>query len=332
MLLAVSYHYIATERRSDARAIFPTATVDFAAQLDQLGRSFEFVARDDVLGAIEGGSALPRQACLVTFDDGLREQVELALPVLNARGIPAVFFVCGAPLAERRVLYAHKVHLLREAMNDEDLLNAVEDELLQVGAELSPLSTIDPSGMYPYDSREAASLKYLLNIVLGPSRPEPIDAVFASCFSEREVCDELYLSAEQIAELENKGALGAHGYSHRPLAALETDAIKDDLERCATVLCDLTGARPRALSYPYGTAAAVTHAVAREAVACGFAFGLTMERAVNRSLNEPLLLARVDAQDAPGGRNPLLMFDGDAVLVREPLTAGRARYLDEAAA
>ena len=78
-----------------------------------------------------------------------------------------------------------------------------------------------------------------------------------------------------------------------------------DLEASARTLEEITGSRPRMLSYPHGSRDAVTHAVAKAAESAGFRAGFTMERAVNATLDQPLLLARIDANDAAGGSRPL---------------------------
>jgi peptidoglycan/xylan/chitin deacetylase (PgdA/CDA1 family) len=46
-----------------------------------------------VLGHYLRGEALPEGAVLITFDDGYRDNLENALPVLNRHGYPAVLFV-----------------------------------------------------------------------------------------------------------------------------------------------------------------------------------------------------------------------------------------------
>ena len=60
-------------------------------------------------------------------------------------------------------------------------------------------------------------------------------------------------------------------------------------------------------------------ATARRLAAAGYRVAFTMERALNRSLDEPLLLGRLDANDAPGGKRPL-----------EEIPPARTRYFQEA--
>ena len=158
MLLAVGYHYVAEREPAEPRAIFPVTTAALAAQVELLGQSFELVSRDDLMAAAAGERELPERACVLTFDDGLRCQVELALPVLERVGAPAIFFVPGLPLAERRVLDVHKLHALRERLPDAEL-RARLPELPEVTAE-------EAQAHYRYDFPEAAELKFLLNIRL----------------------------------------------------------------------------------------------------------------------------------------------------------------------
>jgi peptidoglycan/xylan/chitin deacetylase (PgdA/CDA1 family) len=280
MLLVVTYHYLAEEAPAAPRAIFPATPALLERQVEELGRSYELVSRDDLLRALDGEAELPPRGALVTFDDGLRCQVELALPVLDRLGAPGLFFVPGLPLSEGRVLDVHKVHRLREAMADEEILAAL-------GAEAPPV----PPGRHVYDDPLAAGVKELL----ATRASDELDELLVHAGAE--VHPDLYMTAEDVADLERRGMLGAHGYSH--------DA-RDDFARGADVLEALTGARPHTMSYPYGRPAPGAE---------GFAAAFTTERKVNKTLGEPLLLGRFDTNDLPGGRSPLRQISESDLLV-----------------
>ena len=51
------------------------------------------VALDDVLAHYVEGVPLPARAVLITFDDGYRDNLENAVPILSQHGYPAVLFV-----------------------------------------------------------------------------------------------------------------------------------------------------------------------------------------------------------------------------------------------
>ncbi|MDX6507200.1 MAG: hypothetical protein QOG06_1844 [Gaiellaceae bacterium] len=301
MLLAVGYHYVAEREPAQPRAIFPVTTAALATQVEVLARSFELVSRDQLEAAAAGEGELPEQACVLTFDDGLRCQFELALPVLERLGAPAVFFVPGLPLAERRVLEVHKLHALRERVPDDELRARLPDELPVVSQD-------EARGHYRYDTPEAAELKYLLNIRLpAATRRKLVDSLFAAEFGdERSIADQLYAEPAQVARLERAHrAVGAHSYSHQPLATLSDAELDADLGRVSRLLAEVTGSRPRAFSYPFGTPETVDARTVTRVGAAGYRVAFTMRRELNRSLDEPLLLARLDANDAPGGRAPL---------------------------
>lgn len=295
MLLAVGYHYVAEREPEQPRAIFPVTTARLAAQVEALARRYELVTRDQLLAAVAGESELPERACVLTFDDGLRCQVELALPVLERLGAPAIFFIPGRPLAERRMLEVHKLHALRERLADEELR-------ARLPADLPEVSAAEAQAHYRYDTPEAAELKFLLNIRLrAAQRRELVDSLFAAEFAdEQAVAGELYADAEQVAGLERAhGAVGAHSYAHQPLATLAPAELRDDLARVTEVLRDLTNTAPRAFSYPYGTPETVGAQTAAQVGAAGYRVAFTMRRDVNESLDDPLLLARLDTNDVP---------------------------------
>jgi peptidoglycan/xylan/chitin deacetylase (PgdA/CDA1 family) len=295
MLLAVGYHYVAERAPDEPRAIFPVTTDALAAQVELLSREYELVSRDELLAAVTGDADLPARACVLTFDDGLRCQYELALPVLERLRAPAIFFVPGRPLAEQRVLEVHKLHALRERLADEELRARLPDGLPEVSAE-------EAQTHYRYDTPEAAALKFLLNIRLPAGRRrELVDSLFATEFpDETAFADELYMDGDQVAELEREHrAVGSHSYAHEPLATLSNGELEGDLERVTQLLEEITGSRPRAFSYPYGTRETVDPRVAAEVGAAGYHIAFTMRREVNKSLTEPLLLGRLDTNDVP---------------------------------
>ena len=87
---------------------------DQMAELGELG--YTVVDLDAVLGHYVGGQPLPTGAVLITFDDGYRDNLENAAPVLKKYGYPAVQFVPIAyvgdaqPLPHEKHLSAHGVH------------------------------------------------------------------------------------------------------------------------------------------------------------------------------------------------------------------------------
>lgn len=283
--------------------------VEMASQLRRLGTVAEFVSLRDVRDAALGRRRLPPRALLVTFDDGLREQFDYALPVLDALGIPAGFFVNSAPTASGQVLPVHKIHISQSRVSPSDFAALVEGILVSLDLPCNAAgSDGTASAVYRYDQPDIARLKYLLNFAL---RHEERQQVVARCFaevvdeSEATVSQSLYMGVEQIRALGALGYLGTHGHEHVPLAALPPGAAREDMRQSVEMLEEWAGCRPYAIAYPYGTEESCSVEVGAMACALGLDLGFTAEPAGNPDLTRRFQLARFDCNDLPGGRHPL---------------------------
>jgi peptidoglycan/xylan/chitin deacetylase (PgdA/CDA1 family) len=68
----------------------------FAEQMDMLAHAFDVASLADVLDALDRPERLPRRAVLITVDDGYRDFMTNAWPVLRAKGLPVTLFVATA--------------------------------------------------------------------------------------------------------------------------------------------------------------------------------------------------------------------------------------------
>ena len=306
MLLAVNFHYIGDEKYPFG-GIYPVAIDAFRKQLAELGRYFKFVSLEDVHRALKGEQALPEKGCLITFDDGLRCQYELALPILRELDIPAGFFINGLPVFENKVCTVHKIHKLRSLMSQADFYELVDKALLslyrQSILEFLGAKAEEASKKYRYDDVQSAQIKYLLNSILTETQKnEIVGKLFEKHFSEDKFCKDFYLSLTQIKDLSKRGWLGIHTYSHRPLSILTEHELNIEIGDFKIRLEKELGKNVFAISYPYGSTLDINQKVLNVCENIGLSFGLTMERAFNEDLKNPLVLARVDTNDAPGGK------------------------------
>jgi peptidoglycan/xylan/chitin deacetylase (PgdA/CDA1 family) len=314
-LLAVNFHYIEEEGLHPYPAIYPTPPQRLSAQLETIGRHFRFVSGEDLLQAVDGRGRLPENACAITFDDGLRSQYENALPVLSKLGVPAIFFVCAQPIAEKKALSVHKIHFVRAHVSPRQMIEALGSKLDR--------STLDSArNAYRYEADDDSSLiKFHLNFRMNrEERDAFIDRLFAEhAGDEAAWCEKTYMSEAQVKRLGEIKALGSHCYSHAPLKTLSDEQMIEEIRKNQIELQRIcSGTETLLLSYPNGGADAVSTRESAAAASLGLKAAFTMERAVNASLADPLLLARLDTNDAPGGKKPLMQ------------TPSRTRYLNEA--
>lgn len=330
MLLAVNYHYIGDERFCYP-GIHPLSPIVFKEQVETLGRFFEFIDAGELLRAVRGGGDLPRKACMLTFDDGLREQYTRAVPILERLRVPALFFVPGQPYGEGRPLTVHRIHWLRSQMEPAEFHNCItvvcRDTGLSDRLEAAKGST---HGRYFWDDIETRNTKYLLNVLLSDEeRALVVDALRERLgLDGEEYFENLYMTREQVKELSEHFSVGTHGYSHNALARLSKRKIEKDIRQSLSVLSEF-GCAPEIISYPYGYEGAVSPIVFQVAKACGLRAGFTTERSFNMTLADPLALARVDTNDAPGGKQPLIIPNEDGFDLKGVMSRGRSRYHQE---
>lgn len=97
-LTVLAYHRIADPDAPGFEGFRPnvSATPDaFAKQMDFVSDWFDVIPMERLLSWLEGGEPLPPRAALITFDDGYRDNLEAAHPVLKERGLPWTLFVAS---------------------------------------------------------------------------------------------------------------------------------------------------------------------------------------------------------------------------------------------
>jgi peptidoglycan/xylan/chitin deacetylase (PgdA/CDA1 family) len=91
--VVLGYHGVADSRRRDDLSLLLLAPDRFRAQLELLGEAgFRFVTLVELARLADGGAPPPGLAA-VTFDDGMRNNHEIALPILQEHGIRATVYV-----------------------------------------------------------------------------------------------------------------------------------------------------------------------------------------------------------------------------------------------
>lgn len=292
-LLAVNYHYYRTIQTGSG--IYPITPGQFDAQITHLAREWSIASEARMLEALQGGTPGDDVLCLITFDDGLKEQMP-AVRWLIDRGYSAVCYVPTAPLVDRRVLAVHKLHIIRSLRSDTEL---GADLMRLFGATFSGLNVTHAVEQYPLDDADAQQVKYFLNFVLRPEESRVwIDRLFEQVAgNDAAAVAALYMDEADLCFLAKHGMLGTHAHTHVPLAGLDTAMVRDEIEKSLDILESVSGARMRGVSYPYGGPTAANGVVGRIAADCGLSYGLSMQSGINGDQEDRMLLKRIDTRN-----------------------------------
>lgn len=305
MIIAVNYHYIRASFDAPYPSIFGVTPDAFIGQIDVLSRHGEFLGQEDIIEILDGDRPMPGLGWVITFDDGLREQYEIAWPILRQKGVPAIFYVNTKPVGECFITTTHKIHILRAYTSPEKVLAMLRDALAQEGMPFSLPSGDKAKSAYRYDTEQDAMLKYFLNHMLSEEQQGLIvGKIFHDLgFDDQGRRNPLYMDRDRVCELADAGCLGCHGHAHRPLGLLAEHEARSDVEQSMDQLQAWTGRVARSFSYPFGFKQACSVSVAEHARRKGARFAFTMERAGNRVIDAPMFMARFSSSDLfPSGK------------------------------
>lgn len=94
--VALCYHSVYHETVTNLDyipAAISHSSVQFREQMEYIARYCNPISIDEMLQCTENGAPLPRRSVIVTFDDGYVNNLDIAVPILNATGVPGVFYV-----------------------------------------------------------------------------------------------------------------------------------------------------------------------------------------------------------------------------------------------
>jgi len=243
-------------------------------------REMAFVARTfDVVSFrnLEEGMEALRRPLIVTFDDGYRDNHDVALPILRRHGVKATFFVTTGYIGAETLPWWDETALRLRAAGPRDW--AWEREGWPRGAPefLAWAKTLP-------DARRRAVLDEIRH-QLGPL---PAGAGRGVMMAWDEVRD---LAA-------NGMEIGSHTVSH-PVLANVRDAVElqRELTESRGRIERETGREAVALSYPVGRSSTATETVVRAARQAGYRHACLYEHGVNpRRGFDPFRLRRIKAE------------------------------------
>lgn len=260
----VMYHYVRDLEQSRYPNIKGLTTGKFIRQLDFLEKNFTIVRMEECIECIKGeGKGFPKNAALLTFDDGYKEHFTDVFPILDERGLQGSFFPPVQSTMSNRVLDVNKIHfILASSDKPKKLLEVLRSEIKNVQ---SRYGLDDPevyfekieSQEHPYDPPEVVIFKRVLQRELPPGARQYIVSVLFDKFvdvRENVFSNELYMNESQLKTMMRHGMfVGGHGYSHKWLNAIDEDEQIEELQKTEDFL-DFLGVDEdqKVMCYPYG--------------------------------------------------------------------------------
>lgn len=206
----------------------------FETQITWLAAAFRILSLPEAVARLAAGTLPPRALCL-TFDDGYRNNLECALPVLRKYDLPATVFVNTA--------------YLDGGMLWNDLV--IEAVRAWPGATLD--LSVQGAGTFSLEGERAA----VVDRVLGALKylPHAERARLAADLHRKSGSrvNDLMLSAAAVRAMHDAGiTIGAHTHSHPILARLDATAAREEIALNQRLLAGICGAPITCFAYPNG--------------------------------------------------------------------------------
>ncbi len=209
----------------------------FDMHMRALRTHFNCLPLGEAVARLRDGTLPPRAAC-VTFDDGYRDNVEVALPILRRHEVPAVFFIATGFLDGGRMFNDTVIESIRGAtVNQLDLSD--------LGA-----GTLSLDGL--------AQRRAAISACLNAAKYRGFDARrdFVSELARRsgaQLPDDLMMDSPQVNVLVNDGMeIGAHTVNHPILLKIVDEQARREISDSKRQLEILTGRPVTLFAYPNG--------------------------------------------------------------------------------
>ena len=260
---------------------------------EELSEVIEFIGTHRVLSApdwlerFERGTLHPDHVCL-SFDDNLRCQFDIAVPVLRTYNVKAFFFIYSNVLeGEQDRLEIYRDFRTRHFPKVEDFyttfLNKVHhsEYALRVERGLRNFNPTSYLAECPFYSDSDRTFRYIRDCLLGA---EPYHSLMATLMAATPTTgrQDLWMDKERLFELHRDGhILGLHSHSHPTrIEKLDRQGQLAEFGRNQAVLAKICGVSPTTASYPCNSYNQETLSVMRS-------LGVRLAFRANMELNNP---------------------------------------------
>ena len=260
----------------------PTAR-SFDTTLGWLQTQFQLLPLDEAVRRIAEGT-LPPAAAAISFDDGYRDNHEVAAPLLRRRGIPATFFIASRFL-DGGLMWNDGVA--------EAVRHTTQPELKVPDWGLPAL----PLGSWPERSQAVGTVLQKLKYLPPAERDLAVRAVQAACRTVPPT--NLMMSSEQVRDLHRQGfGIGGHTCHHPILTALPDAAAEREISQGRADLQACVDSDIPLFAYPNGRLGKdYDHRHREMARRAGFTAAFTTEPGVCHHGSDPWAMPRFTPWD-----------------------------------
>lgn len=223
----------------------------FRAQMKLLARLRTVISMSDLVARLEAGAAPPAHpAVVVTFDDGYRDFLAVAAPILAEFGLPATLYLVTGYVSRGEPQWIDRLYAAA-TRRTRDSATVLGERMDFRRGPASPAYRDASRKLLTASPAERAAMLDDLEGQLAPSAATP----------------RLTLTWDDVREVRRRYPLveiGAHTVEHRDVSSCPLDVARSEVRRSAGDIERELGIRPAHFSFPYGRSTPETRALVRE--------------------------------------------------------------------
>lgn len=281
-LIALSYHRIGSAATDPYYSPMFSATRDeFASEVGYLRDHFRILGPGDLSSLAQADYLPDEPTAVITFDDGYRDNVELALPILRDLDVPAAFFITTDFIEHHRLPWWDQVALVLRRSSVRHLVLDIP-EPLSIDLQDNALSSIINAYLHCDPDGEARNLAHL-------SERAEVD------LDPQDLGRSLFMNWDDVRSLDAAGMIiGSHSVAHRNFARRSEGAQAASLAESRQILERELSHEIRTFAYPYGGPGDFTPATERLAQEAGYRVAFSLRNCVERpGIHSPLNIPRL---------------------------------------
>lgn len=266
------YHRVA--RLETDPQLLAVSPGNFEAQVKHLSENYNVISLRQLVDGLSRRE-VPPGSVAITFDDGYRDNLYQAKPILEKYRVPAVVFITGDRIGSTREYWWDELE--RIFLLDNDIFKKLE---ITAGG-----------NTYQWDikNKTAAEAVYkeihpILKNTPTREREHTIDRLFRWAGLDREAGrdNNLSLSAGEVRQLARGGLIeiGSHTMSHCALAQETPDRQKREIEESKKKLSTVINKNINYFSYPFGGSRDITGKTGERVKVAGYTCALSNEQGV----------------------------------------------------
>ncbi|KAF0189880.1 MAG: polysaccharide [Desulfobulbaceae bacterium] len=226
-------------------------TKELSKTLTILARYYHFVSLPEAAEMLAGTRPLVPHSLALTFDDGYRNNLTFALPILRQFKAPATVFLCTGNVTKQEPFWFDRLDYAVQSMNDKSHQGIPElKEIDFSNRENLTRSFITfirkEKTNYPTDADMRSAINNLTERMEQRSGQGLADFFADDPWSGVLTWDEVQKAAAEVH-------FGSHGIDHCQLGLISPDAAREELLASREAIEFHTGSPCRHLAYPNGS-------------------------------------------------------------------------------